>query len=86
LIHHASPDFWFCYRNLPEDVQRLADKAFELLEENPRHPSLRFKKIGSLWSARVNLNYRALAAEANDGSYVWFWIGTHAAYEKLLNP
>ena len=83
MTHHANPDFWFCYRNIPEDIQRLADKAYKLLQENPRHPSLHFKKVGELWSARVNLNYRALAIEATD-DYVWFWLGTHAEYEKLL--
>ncbi len=83
MIHHANPDFWLCYQGLPEDVQRLADKAYQLLRDNPRHPSLRFKKVGELWSARVGLNYRALAVAAADG-YVWFWLGTHAEYEKLL--
>jgi hypothetical protein len=81
--HHTTPDFWWCYRNLPPEAQKLADKAFELLRSNPRHPSLQFKKVGELWSARVNLNYRALAAEAHDG-YVWFWLGSHADYECLL--
>lgn len=84
MIHHASPDFWFCYRSLPEDTQKLADKAYRLLQHNPRHPSLQFKKVGDLWSARVSLNHRALAVEAANG-YVWFWIGTHADYEKFLS-
>lgn len=44
--HSASPDFWFHYRNLPEEIQRLADKNFELLKADPRHSSLRLKKIG----------------------------------------
>ena len=83
MIHQANSDFWFCYRNLPDDVQRLADKAFKLLQENPRHPSLHFKKVGDLWSARVSLNHRALATDVADG-VVWFWIGAHADYEKLL--
>ena len=83
MIHHANSDFWFCYRNLPEDIQQLADKAYSLLRSNPRHPSLQFKKVGDLWSARINLNYRALAVKTSDG-YVWFWLGTHKEYEKLL--
>jgi hypothetical protein len=44
---------------------------------------LQFKQLGNYWSARVGLNYRALAVE--DGSdYVWVWIGTHAEYDKLI--
>jgi hypothetical protein len=83
VIHHANPDFWVHSGRLPEDIRRLADKAFELLKENPRHPSVQLKKVGELWSARVSLNHRALAVEAADG-FVWFWVGTHAEYEKLL--
>lgn len=41
------------------------------------------KKVGDLWSVRVTLDYRALAVEAHD-SYVWFWIGTHEDYDKIL--
>jgi hypothetical protein len=44
---------------------------------------LHFKKIGRFWSARVGGHHRALAVEAADG-LVWFWIGTHADYDKLL--
>lgn len=64
-------------------MQRLADKDFELLKANPRHPSLHFKRIGELWSVRVGAHYRALATEDDDG-YVWFWIGSHDDYDRLL--
>ncbi len=83
MIHHTNPDFWYCYRHLPEDIQKRADKAYALLRQNPRHPSLHFKKVGDLWSVRVTLEYRALAVETHDG-YVWFWIGTHEDYDKIL--
>jgi hypothetical protein len=68
---------------LPEDIQKLADQAYERLKQDPRYPSLRFKKVGGFWSARVGGNYRAVAVEAQQG-LVWFWIGTHAEYDKLL--
>jgi hypothetical protein len=83
LNHHASPEFWECYRDLPAEVRDLADKAFSLLQANPRHPSLHFKKVGRFWSARVGLDYRAVAVEAEDG-FVWFWIGAHAEYDRLI--
>ncbi|NEX16127.1 MAG: hypothetical protein C1943_05700 [Halochromatium sp.] len=57
-------------------MQRRSDAAYALLRDNPRHPSLRFKKVGALWSVKVTLDYRALAVEAPNG-YVWFWIGKH---------
>jgi hypothetical protein len=80
--HFASPDFWAAYRKLPESVRNLADKNFALLKSEPRHPSLHFKKVGKLWSARVGLHYRALATEV-DGDLVWFWVGSHAEYDRL---
>jgi hypothetical protein len=83
LTHHASSAFWTCYRALPERVREAADHAFAHLKADPRHPSLHFKKVGRFWSARVGMHYRALAVEADDG-LVWFWIGTHAEYDKLL--
>ena len=83
MTHRASRAFWVLYRALPGDVRRAADEAFARLTENPKHPSLRFKKIGRFRSARVGLHYRALAIEVPDG-LVWFWIGTHADYDKLL--
>ena len=83
MIHHAAPEFWTYYNALPVPIRELADKAFELLKENPQHPSLHFKKAGRFWSARVSLNYRAVGVEASDG-IVWFWIGTHAEYDKLV--
>jgi hypothetical protein len=83
LKHFASPKFWAAYGNLPESIQRLADKNFALLKEDPQHPSLRFKKIGNLWSARVGIHYRSLGIDVDDGVY-WFRIGTHADYDKII--
>lgn len=48
----------------------------------PAIPSLHFKKVGRFWSARVGLRYRALAVAA-EGDLVWFWIGSHADYDRL---
>jgi hypothetical protein len=83
MNHFATPDFWFHYRKLPTAVRQLADKNFALLKKDANHPSLRFKKVGVYWSARVGLRYRALAKERDEG-LVWFWIGYHSDYEKLL--
>lgn len=83
MNHFTTPDFWCGYRNLPEEVRELADKSFALLRQDPRHPSLRLKKVGSFWSARVGLHYRALAREREEG-LVWFWIGHHSEYGQIL--
>jgi hypothetical protein len=83
LSHHAAPEFWDCYRALPTEVQRLADRAFALLKSDTRHPSLHFKRVKRYWTARVGLYHRAVAVETPDG-LLWFWIGGHAEYEQLI--
>jgi hypothetical protein len=81
--HAASPRFWKAYEALPTSVQRQADANFKLLKSDPTHPSLQFKRVGRFWSARVGLRYRALAIET-DRVCVWFWIGSHADYDRLV--
>jgi hypothetical protein len=83
LKHYASSRFWTAYEDLPKEVRALARKSFRLLKQHPRHPSLHFKRIGSVWSVRVGLHYRALGAEV-EGGIQWFWIGTHAEYDALV--
>jgi hypothetical protein len=83
LKHLASAKFWALYAALPVEVRTTADKNYALLKDNPQHPSLHFKKIGSLWSARVGEQYRVLGKDVEDG-VLWFWIGTHADYDKLI--
>ncbi|MER8443776.1 hypothetical protein NKH52_11285 [Mesorhizobium sp. M1066] len=83
MKHRATASFWTKYQSLPKAVRRLADKSFVLMKSNPRHPSLHFKKVSEFWSARIDINYRALALESADG-FDWFWIGTHAEYDRLL--
>jgi hypothetical protein len=64
-------------------VQRVADKNYVILKENPKHPSLHFKKIRRYWTVRVGIHYQALTVEVEDG-LLWFWIGSHAEYGKLI--
>jgi hypothetical protein len=81
--HHTTADFWDCHRQLPPEVQHVADANYELLRANSRHPSLHFKRVGRLWSVRVGSGYRALAADSDDG-LIWFWIGPHTEYERII--
>ena len=82
-MHRTTARFWTCLARLPEAVQRVARENFELLKENPAHPSLHFKKVGDMWSLRVGLNRRALAVE-DGGVYIWVWIGAHGEYRRLI--
>lgn len=80
---YATSSFWSCFDSLPPEIQGRARSAYEVWQRNPRHPSLRFKKIGSIWSIRIGNGYRALAFLQDDGFY-WFWIGNHADYERMI--
>lgn len=84
MKHFTTPEFWQYFRNLPKEIQKLAEKDFELLKENPRHPSLRLKKVGQFWTVRIGIHYRAIAKERKEG-FNWFWIGHHSEYDKLLS-
>jgi hypothetical protein len=53
---------------------------------DPGHASLRFKQVHStrqIYSARIGLGYRALGVRDGD-TIVWFWIGSHAEYDRLV--
>ena len=82
-MHRTSPNFWRRFQELPDLVKQMARRNFELLEANPRHPSLRFRYVGRYWSARVGPAYRAVAIQ--DGrDFVWFWIGPHDEYMRVI--
>ena len=83
MIHHTTREFWECYNSLPRHIRKVADKNFSLLKVNYRHPSLQLKQIEDYFCVRVGISYRAVGSEAPDG-IVWFWIGSHAEYNKNI--
>ncbi len=67
------------YRRLPPEVQRHADQRLDRLLENPRHPSLRMKKMRgtrTLWEVSVTMSYR-ITFEIRDDTYHLRRVGTH---------
>ena len=82
-MHRTTDRFWKCFEKLPLYIQDLAKDNFEMLKDNSKHPSLHFKKVGELWSARVSMGYRALAYEDAE-DFIWVWIGTHDEYMRLI--
>ncbi len=82
-MHRATNRFWSCFDKLPAPIQKIARKNYELIKDNPKHPSLHFKKAGGFWSARVGIYYRALAVE-DEKDFIWVWIGTHEEYDHLI--
>jgi hypothetical protein len=78
--------FWRLFRDMPVDVQEDAKRAYRQFRTNPAHPGLQFKKLegeDQIYSVRIGLGYRALAV-MNKDRVVWYWIGSHADYDRLI--
>jgi hypothetical protein len=84
VISKARRAFWQFVYALPPAIQELARAKFVLWQNEPFHPSLHFKELRpTLWSVRINDNYRALAVRKAN-IVAWFWIGTHAEYDNII--
>jgi len=83
MTSSATDDFWRCLDAVPAAVRRVARQKYRLWLADPRHPSLHFKELApGLWSVRITRGYRALGLR--EGEHVaWFWLGTHAEYDRL---
>ncbi len=78
--------FWDFYARLPRRVQQQARRAYQMWKDNPRHPSVNFKRVDDeepIYSVRVSDVYRALGILEGD-TVIWYWIGGHDEYERLL--
>ena len=80
MKHRASPRFWRLYRALPQEIQQLADRGYQMLLQDPRHPSLHFKRIGRIWSAQAGLHLRALAAER----WIRRWLASSGKPDSMI--
>jgi plasmid maintenance system killer protein len=86
LISRTNSDFRNDLAVLPADIRKLAREAYRLFKADPHHSSLKFKKLPpfkDVWSIRINNSYRAVGRWRND-TIVWFFIGSHADYDKVL--
>ena len=82
----TTKQFWDLYKALPKEIQRLADKAYQLWQNDLRHPSLQFKQVDpqeAIYSDRIGRHYRALGVLRGD-TITWFWIGKHDVYDRIL--
>ena len=81
---------------LPKQIQEQIRKAYRQFQNDPSHRSLRFKKVHPrlrfkkvhpqlpIYSARISKDYRVVGQLEQD-TVIWFWIGSHAEYDLLLN-
>jgi hypothetical protein len=68
---------------LATEHPRTRQKKLQITETESGHPSLHFKKVGDFVSARVGISYRVLGVNVPDG-ILWFWIGRHAEYDRII--
>lgn len=90
MISQTTDEFWEFYAELPEPVRKIAQRSYALWVQDHSHPGLHFKcvkdTVPPLYSIRVGLHYRALGLRDKtvEDTITWFWIGTHAEYDKLI--
>ena len=87
MISHTTAQFRKMFSELPAEVQRQARRAYRAFQQNPHHPSLRFKSVHPtrpVYSARISSDYRAVGVLDGD-EIIWYWIGSHGDYDKLLS-
>ncbi len=77
--------FRLAYARLPIRIQEATKQAYLQWKQDKAHPRLHFKLIrDNIYSARISIKYRALAVKQDD-TYIWFWVGSHADYDQLID-
>lgn len=87
MISRTTARFRTAFGDLEPDVKRHTRHAYRLFKQNPHHPALHFKQVHPsepIWSVRIAGGYRAVGVRAKD-KIVWYWIGSHANYDRLLS-
>ncbi|MBD6615953.1 hypothetical protein FNW02_08955 [Komarekiella sp. 'clone 1'] len=83
----TTAQFRKAFADLPEQVQKQTREAYRQFKQDPRHPSLRFKKVHPelpIYSARISKSYRVVGQLEGD-TVIWFWVGSHTKYDMLLS-
>ncbi|MGQ0829601.1 MAG: ParE family toxin-like protein [Bacteroidota bacterium] len=86
MISVTTERFRKAYAKLPENIQEAARKAYGQWKVNSNHPGLQFKQIHKtqqIYSVRIGLAWRGIGVK-NGNTIIWFWIGSHADYDKLI--
>jgi hypothetical protein len=81
---NTTPRFWQMYAPLPASIRLAARQAYQQFQVDPRHPGLHFHRLVSdprLWSLRITRDCRAVGLLQGD-TITWFWIGTHAEFDR----
>jgi hypothetical protein len=86
MISVTTARFRKSYSALPEHIQEAAKKSFQTWKKDPAYPALRYKQVHKtkpIFSVRIGIGWRALGVKEKN-TMVWFWIGSHSEYNKLV--
>ncbi len=75
------------YLNLPQNIQKKAEKQEKLFRKNPFYLSLHTEKLEpkskQVWSFRINKQYRILFRFINGNKVLYLTVGRHDWIYKL---
>jgi hypothetical protein len=78
------------FERLPQQIQQIAEGAFQLFVQDAEHPSLcahalddtkRGRHRAGSVSVSITRRYRAIYV-VDGGVNIWYWIGSHADYDN----
>jgi hypothetical protein len=82
---HITTNFRKCFATLQPRKQKQARENYSLWLADPFNSTTNFtNKFGNLWSAEIGRTHRTLGRMVEKNVMLWFWIGTHEEYNKLL--
>ena len=83
---HTTRKFREAVASLSPEIRQAARLAYRRFRHDPQPPGLSFKRdhaTDPIYSVRITRDYRAVGVLDED-QIIWFWIGPHDAYERLL--
>ena len=86
MTSYTTDKFWRLYALLPLEIRKQAKTAYLQFRDDPYYPGLQFKQVHPskpIYLVRIGIDYRAVGI-LDGGQVTWFWIGSHAQYDKLL--
>lgn len=82
-IQYTNP-FLREHERLPQQIQRQFERKLRLFSENPRHPSLRIKKVKgevrgyqNVYEGSITMKYRFIFRIHPNDVYEFLYCGTH---------
>ncbi len=89
--NRTTRDFRELFANLSAQQRDLVKEAAKAFHNNPNQPGFRLHRLREncvgehlreSWSVSITMRLRAIFVKDGDGR-VWYWVGTHAQYDRF---